>query len=513
MKCSLLSLIGALKKEFPLETCGDLDLQISDLQELTPDNPPVHSDVLYTIEQNQLLRYHGPAALGPVLCIGHTGWELRHSQASFPTLIMVLCPEPGRVYAALSRLLYLEGAQTSQMPEVSAAFLRCRSMDALVEKGYAYLGNPFTVHDSDGKLLAFSRQAGLRDDTWQSTAFLETLYGFHSVDNAAHMERSRQDQLPVLLHPESGPEQLRMVLGSRGQTLGYLTVVAQFRPFSKTDLQVAELLGCFITLDLLRQSSITRVSVSDAGCLKSFLEAGELHMPEIPQWLERQKCGEGQQYYLLLLNAAPQQKVPFFDVDQVLAQLDQLFPTDICTRLEAGVVLLMRSTVSAKRNQSLAALRQALSPALTVGVSMPFRDLMDAGHAALRQARAALELGCPIHPGLNCYFYEDYAIYAGLRAASARIDLQELLPSGLRELLEADHSGESIRTLEVYLSTGGKKARAAELLYIHLNTLKYRLTTLSQRLDVDLDDPATMFSLEYALHIVKYLRCFGESKP
>lgn len=510
MKCSLKSLIGALKQEFPLETCGELDLQISDLQELTPDVPPVKSDVLYTVTQSQLLRYHGPVAQGPVLCISHTGWELRHSQASFPTLIMVLCPEPGRVYAALSRLLYQEGAMTSQMPEVSGAFLRCRSMDALVETGYAYLGNPFAIHDSQGELVTFSRQAGLRDDAWQSTAFLESLCGFHTVDNAARMERSRQDQSPVLLTPESGPQQLRMVLGSRGQTLGYLTVVAQFRPFSKTDLQVAELLGCFITLDLLRQGSITRVSVSDAGCLKSFLESGEFHMPDIPQWLERQKCGPDQQYRLLLLNSAS--RVPFFDVDQVLAQLDRLFPTDICTRLEAGVVLLWKGVPSPKGSNALAELLPQLGPALTVGVSMPFRDLMESGHAALRQARTALELGCPIHPGQSCYFYEDYAIYAGLRAASARIDLRELLPPGLRDLLATDTSGESLRTLEVYLSTGGKKARAAELLYIHLNTLKYRLTTLSQRLDVDLDDPATMFSLEYALHIVKYLRCFGENQ-
>lgn len=40
MKCNLTSLIDALKLEFPLETCGDMALQISDLQGLTPDNPP-----------------------------------------------------------------------------------------------------------------------------------------------------------------------------------------------------------------------------------------------------------------------------------------------------------------------------------------------------------------------------------------------------------------------------------------------------------------------------------------
>lgn len=510
MKCSLNSLIQALKTEFPLESCGDLELQITDIQEITQDNPPLRPDVLYTIQQSQLLHYSGPAAQGPVLCIAHRSWELRHSQASFPTLIMVLCPEPGLVYAALSRQLYQEGTQNSQMPEVSAAFLRCRSMDALVEQGYRFLQNPFAVHDSDGKLLTFSRQAGLQDDSWQSEAFLDTLCDFHSVANAASMERSRQDQLPVLMCSEDGPEQLRMVLGSRGQTLGYLTIVAHFRPFTQADTQIAELLGCFITLDLLRQNSIARTSVSDAGCLKSFLESGEVNMPGIPQWLDQQRCGEGQQFYLLLFNNAPQLKVPFLDVDQVLAQLDEMFPKDICTRLEAGVVLLIKSDVPLKHSEAVQSMLASLSPTVTVGVSMPFRELPESGHAALRQARSALELGCAIHPGRSCYCYEDYAIYAGLRAAAARVDLWELIPTGLVELKKADTTGESLRTLEVYLSTGGKKARAAELLYIHLNTLKYRLTTLSQKLGADLDDPATMFSLEYALHILKYLECFGD---
>lgn len=89
MKCSLLRLIQALKTEFPLETCGELDLQITDIQELTQNNPLMKSDVLYTIQQNQLLHYDGPVAQGPVMCIAHRNWELRHSQATFPTLIMV----------------------------------------------------------------------------------------------------------------------------------------------------------------------------------------------------------------------------------------------------------------------------------------------------------------------------------------------------------------------------------------------------------------------------------------
>ena len=151
-----------------------------------------------------------------------------------------------------------------------------------------------------------------------------------------------------------------------------------------------------------------------------------------------------------------------------------------------------------------------LAAGLVLGISMPFTNLAESGHAALRQAKNAMELGTVLHPEQRCYSYETYTIYAGLRAASARVNLQELLPLGLQTLIEADTSGETLHTLEVYLSTGGKKARAAELLFIHLNTLKYRLGQIAQKLEVDLDDPKTLFSLEYALHIIRYLRCFGD---
>lgn len=509
MKCDLSSLISGLKQEFPVECCGDLKRQITDVQKISDAVSPTRQDVLYLIDQHSLLQYQGPSARGPVLCISHTDWNLSHSQPLFPTLIMVLCKDPGRVYTALSRCFYQEGTRVSHMPEVSGAFLRCGSLESLVAKGYEYLKNPFAIHDADGKLLAYTRQDDDPLLSWDSSDFLENLYDFHSVSNSSYMERSRQQQSPVIITPASGAPQMRMALSSRGQTLGYLTVVSAFRPFSASDLQVAELLGCFVTLDLLRQNTIPRINVSDAGRLKGYLETGESNAPEMPQWLEQQRCESGLCFRLILINAVPNPGILFWNADTVLQQLDQLFPGDISTRTEAGVVLLLKSTPALEDNKEFSTLLQQLGSNLVVGVSNPFQSLSVSGHAALRQARLALELGSVLAPQQQCHSYANYAVYAGLRSASGQIDLRELLAPGLLELCESDSGGEMLRTLEVYLSTGGKKARAAELLFIHLNTLKYRLGQISQKLQADLDDPATLFSLEYSLHILRYLKCFG----
>lgn len=508
MKCSLTSIIQSLGSEFPIETRGDLNRHITDIQDFSESSPPSCYDVLYIIPQNRLLRYQGPPVRGVVLCVCHTPWDLGYSQAVFPSLIMVRCAEPGKVYSALSRCMYEQGTITSQIPEISGAFLRCVNMDALVEMGYSYLDNPFAVHDSGGNLLAYSRQAGLRDAAWLNGAALETLFDFHSVDNAAGMEQSRRDQMPVILNSKSGVPQMRMSLSSRGQIFGYLTVVAQFHPFTSADLQVAELLGCFITLDLQRQSSIAKTSVSEAGQLKRFLEFGDRDAPEMPQWLEKQHCPPGSHGYLVLLNAAAGRTISL-GVDELLSRLDRLFPDAVVTRLEAGIVLFLQCSGSLMQHEGIAAFLEQMSSKLVLGVSMPFTELAESGHAALRQARSALELGMVLHPDKSCYLYEDYSIYAGLHAAALHIDLRELLPPGLRALMDTEGADEALRTLEVYCATGGKKARAAEMLFIHLNTLKYRLGQISQKLNADLDDPATLFSLEYALHIIYYLQSFG----
>lgn len=507
MKCSLTSIADALGQEFPMETCGNLDLSVTDVQELSETQHPTRPDVLYVAHQSQLLHYDGPTVQGPVLCISHTRWNLSGSRSNFPVLIMVLSRESGQVYAALNRFFYHQGQQSSELSEISGAFLRCRSLDALVDTGYGYLGNPFAILDSDGMLLSYAQQAGLGERTWQNTPYQNPFSSFNTIDHADLMERSRRDQSPVLINDENGPPQLRMALSSRGQSLGYLVVTALFRPFRPMDFQIVELLGCFVTLDLLRQNSIARTSVSDAGRLKNFLESGENNTPDLPQWLEQQQCSEGECYELLLINTLRQS--PFWDIDELLARMDQLFPGSISTRLEAGLVVLVRSNADDSQASPLNVLAEHLPPILAVGCSTPFQSLAASGHAALRQARQALTLGSVLDPELRCYRYTDYAIYAGLRAASERIDLWELLPAEMKDMLEWDKNGEMLRTLEVYLSTGAKKAKASELLFIHLNTLKYRLNQLSKRLHADLDDPSTLFSLQYALHVIRYIRHFN----
>ena len=61
-----------------------------------------------------------------------------------------------------------------------------------------------------------------------------------------------------------------------------------------------------------------------------------------------------------------------------------------------------------------------------------------------------------------------------------------------------------LQTLEAYLATGRRPQETADLLGIHVSTLRYRIGRLTERAGVDLNDPEECFQLELALRLHRF---------
>lgn len=85
-------------------------------------------------------------------------------------------------------------------------------------------------------------------------------------------------------------------------------------------------------------------------------------------------------------------------------------------------------------------------------------------------------------------------LYGVDRAAPLDASLHLLQP-----ILEDKHAEPLLLALEAYLENGGKLQVAAERLYLHRNTLRYRLNRIEQLLQVDLTNPQIRFSYQLAL--------------
>lgn len=121
------------------------------------------------------------------------------------------------------------------------------------------------------------------------------------------------------------------------------------------------------------------------------------------------------------------------------------------------------------------------------GVSLPFRT-WNALPRNLKQAKSALQ-HCSTNAALS--YSIDYSWENLLDVISANKDASELLHPAVSILRNYDitHETEFANTLKTYLSHERSNVKTAESLYIHRNTLKYRIDKISQLIDVDLENP------------------------
>jgi DNA-binding PucR family transcriptional regulator len=94
--------------------------------------------------------------------------------------------------------------------------------------------------------------------------------------------------------------------------------------------------------------------------------------------------------------------------------------------------------------------------------------------------------------------------YRVLLRATAPEELHEFARRVLQPLLsvEGRSAGELLETLRVYLDEGGVRRRAAERLFVHVNTGVYRLDRIERLLGRELDDPRDAFELTLAIRIL-----------
>jgi sugar diacid utilization regulator len=153
----------------------------------------------------------------------------------------------------------------------------------------------------------------------------------------------------------------------------------------------------------------------------------------------------------------------------------------------------------------------------SIGVSSR-RDVVDEYHDAAREAEVAVGLGAAIH-GEGVMLFEDLGVYRLLAANGDTRELHQFVQRWLGPLIEYDEArnAELVRSLSEYLERGGSLDQAAEALFIHRSTLKYRLGRIASLTGVDLADPDARFNLQLATRTLATIRALamgsGESGP
>lgn len=145
---------------------------------------------------------------------------------------------------------------------------------------------------------------------------------------------------------------------------------------------------------------------------------------------------------------------------------------------------------------------------LRVGMSNVFSDISEFGEH-FNQATKVLEFSNRTDSVGHFFRYLDYILYIILDQVKDEQFLDHCYHPALKQLSDYDRKkgGELFETLRVYAETGFNKAQAAQMLFIHRNTINYRIQQIEQLCNIDLSgdkNAKLLFTLQLSFKIFLY---------
>ena len=150
---------------------------------------------------------------------------------------------------------------------------------------------------------------------------------------------------------------------------------------------------------------------------------------------------------------------------------------------------------------------------LTAGLSACCSDILDIRDYYL-QASVTLELGAIWGQTASLLKYEDYVLYHLIHTAAQTMDLYKLCHPAVIRLLNYDQKNGSkyYETLRVYMNNDKNLVESAKALFIHRNTLVYRISKIMEIINIDLNNENIKGHLLISYIIIDYLRK-NQKKP
>lgn len=215
---------------------------------------------------------------------------------------------------------------------------------------------------------------------------------------------------------------------------------------------------------------------------------------------------------LIVEYTAEEEAPPFAglgDAEQILFAVTSLAgPTVVARPMHHSVELIVDPRTELNvLGDALRELFESRLPGSTVsiGIGSPQADVGRI-HRSHDEAAVALRVGHALHGSGFVVRYGDLGIYR-LLARLDRDHLAQLCREALGPLATPtnEHSQMLLYTLECYLRNQGNKATTAAELYVHYNTLRYRLSQIEGLMGPIKDPPAKRLEIEVALHALHLL--------
>ncbi len=497
MNIRLADLAEQLTKYYHVRCSGDMNKNITGISFVDgsiplSNLPTTKLHVLLLRSMNQLV---GRSNDLPVLCIVNPENLAVSTNECLGAgiIISVFSQSAEHVLMTLNQITYTLGQQVSPLSNLSRELLGCRSLEQSLAVSFSWLNNPLILADNYQNILAHTHLPSciLPKESQKDTGFSIFLDERHIPDTINAMELSMLSGWPSTTKNAHGePLVTCKTLSSCGKVMGYLFVYYTERSHRAEDDGILEVIGNHFAMLLREQDTITRVPLSTRDPLQDLLqividkEGGT--RSQVERIIDRNHLILKPYHYILALS--PTENAGAHPIHGLLDVFCQAVPFTMGTYFQNTMTLLIESDHPIREFESawdpLAALLKTYG--YRAGIGNVCLDIMDMKNQFF-QAKRALTLGHQFFPDAVLIPYYKCAPLHVLELAATYHSPMDFCDPGILELQTIDKENNSslLETLRVYLECGRNKTLTAQRLFLHPNSVKYRLKQINDILCIE----------------------------
>lgn len=315
------------------------------------------------------------------------------------------------------------------------------------------------------------------------------------------------DSTPVLIHLDSIQNLFVSKVYYGGHHLGYIYILKAQNPLESIELELIQKIGhsCAI-MDLLGES-ISSGEDSSRGenlVFEKLLDRKYKTISDFNFVAKHYSFNTYTQFYIFCIHLPIlSQKV----IEEDLIRRSASYHVGLWYKVEPGKIIAMVgiNPSSTTFNTLLTEVRKAIAnKEISIGISDPFNHIL-ATHNHFKEAEDILNQGQIFNPSIKIHLYDNRKFNIFLKDVNQFIQSpSQYISYKVMNILTYDkiNNTDYASTLKAYLSSSLSPQHTAKVLFIHKNTVIYRINKIKNLFDVDFSDAEQCFQLYFSFQLL-----------
>ena len=390
--------------------------------------------------------------------------------------------------------------------ELSALANKTRSIEAVIDTASVRLGNSLIFCDMNFKIIACSTTIPVLDPLWLENTkqgyccyeFISEIKELKAIQNASQTTAAVE-----VTCPRSPYRKLSSKVFHNQRQIGFLLVIEAENSILPSHFEMLSTISNVVSYTiayyspyLFEETNLYQETLYDMliGAPSSDImpRLKKLHFPPLMLVLFiRPTVYLGQQYL----------------INFTCKNLKVAIPDVYATYHNNGIVAVIPAMNDKCKDEGFLNLLKELCQKehLRIGISNSFTNIGNFV-SYYKQAHTALEISHRLRIDEPVSYYQDYQVYDLFSEINNPDNLGRFCHPALTTLRQHDHknSSELYKTLCVFIDKGCNIKLTSESLYIHRNSLVYRLNRITKICQLDFTDINTVFLLRLSFLIDRY---------